>query len=91
MSALPIVSALTGMLALGLDVWASVAIGRDDLLGLRQRWMQLTLVWLLPFFGAILVMAVRAEGGPPSRSYRDHFTVPDEYDVPGRHGTNPDD
>lgn len=54
-----------------LDIWATCAIGRDSDLTRRQRWSQLVLVWLLPFVGPAIVLAIR------------HFTLRDKVRARG--------
>src|SRR5882724_10903837 len=41
---------------LGLNTWATLAIGRDTLVSSRHRALQVALVWLVPIVGAVLTL-----------------------------------
>lgn len=48
------------------QIWVSVQLFRASQYELRQKWLQLGLIWLIPVFGAIVVQSVLwSEGRPP--------------------------
>jgi hypothetical protein len=61
--------ALVLLIALALQVLATIRVKRDDGSSPEQKGMQLRLIWLLPLLGAALVLAVLHES-PSSHSPR---------------------
>jgi hypothetical protein len=60
----------------GLDIWASWRIFRDDLSSWAQRWGQLAFVWLVPLIGALVTLQLqKKEPERGSGEYRERGLV----------------
>jgi len=61
-----------------LNVLATVAVRRDEFSEPLQKVVQVSLIWIIPLLGALLVLGVHRKKEEPSRSYRlDHAGAPD--------------
>ncbi len=69
---------------IALNVWATRLVLRDPLITKHQRQSQLTLIWLLPLVGALLVLAVHRKEENPSRTHRSEPDPGDDYALSGR-------
>jgi hypothetical protein len=69
---------------LGMNLWATRLVFADASLSKNQLGAQLAVVWLLPFFGAILAMGVHRKDEPPSRKYRTESDPGDDYTLSGK-------
>ena len=84
---IPMEFALTAFLLLLIALangWATRLVLRDELISMRQRTVQVLLIWLIPVIGAILVFAVYRRPEPPSLKYRDAPDPGDDYAYSGR-------
>ena len=68
---------------LALNIKATFAVLHDVFPVPMQRHLQLTLVWLLPLMGALLVLAIHRKEEQPSRKYRDYPDLSDDFGRPG--------
>jgi hypothetical protein len=63
-----------------LDVVATLAVRRDEFSEPLQKVFQISLIWIIPILGALLVLGVHRKEEKPSKSYRtDHDRVGDEF------------
>ena len=69
---------------LWLNIKATAAVVRDPLSERWQKAAQLSLVWLLPVLGAIVVLAVHRSSEAPSRKYREPPDPGDDFALSGR-------
>jgi hypothetical protein len=53
-----------------LNVAATIAVWRDEYSERRQKILQIALVWLVPLFGALLVLGVHRKAEKPSGAYQ---------------------
>jgi hypothetical protein len=53
-----------------LNVAATIAVGRDEYSERRQKILQIAQVWLVPLFGALLVLGIHRKAEKPSGAYR---------------------
>lgn len=76
---------LTAMaIVLWLSIKATVMIVRDTLLERWQKAAQLSLVWLLPLIGAVVVLAVNRPLEAPSRKYRERQDPGEDFTASSR-------
>lgn len=69
---------------LGLAIWATVVVARDRLSEQRQKVAQWLLVWLVPFVGPIIVLAVHRPDEAPSRRYPETREEGEDFEGGGR-------
>lgn len=75
-----ILSLLVLALIVFLNVWATLAVMRDEFSEPLQKVFQITLIWIIPILGALLVLGVHRKEEKPSRTYRsDHDRVGDDF------------
>jgi len=70
---------LLAIITLWLNFKASLLIRDDALSEARQRILQLLLVWLIPLFGAFIVIGVHRPYKKPSGRYPDEQPLPDDF------------
>ena len=68
-----------------LDLLATRAVLRDEFSEPRQKVLQLCIIWILPLFGALLVLAVHRQPEKPSGKYRESQDDGDDYGASGMH------
>lgn len=67
------------LILLVLNAWMTLRLIRDDDVSSRQRWLQILLVWLLPFVGAFALLAIRkAQTASIPRSVGSESSVVDQ-------------
>lgn len=71
---------------LGMNVRATWLVMCDDVSEALQRFMQLSLVWLLPVLGALIVFAVHRSPEKPSGKYREPYELDEESAFSGSGG-----
>ena len=77
---------VTGFIALiAFNIYASRRSYRDVYSSLKQRWFQITFIWVVPFMGAALTLKIL--GGEPEKSSGQYQKTPelgDEFSGSGR-------
>jgi hypothetical protein len=66
-----IITAFLIVVALGLNIKATLLIAKDSLIETHQRFLQLLLVWLLPLLGALVVLGGHRAAEKSSGKYHD--------------------
>lgn len=66
------------------NAFATRAVWRDKFAERHQRALQLLAVWLVPVFGAILVLALHRKAEEPSRKYRESPDPGDDFAASGK-------
>lgn len=76
------------LLAIAIPLWlnikASRLVAHDGLSERGQKIAQLLIVWLVPVFGAVVVLAVHRTAEPSSRHYRESPDPGDDFALSGR-------
>ena len=67
------------MLALALNIWATLVIVSDHMLSYKQRAVQIIFVWLLPLLGAILAIQIRARPEKSTPNSNQIENEPDDF------------
>ena len=80
MVAIPLL--LIAVVVLLLNIKASLLILDDSLSEPKQRILQLLITWLLPLFGAILVLGVHRPLEKTNGKYPDEAPPPDDFPNP---------
>jgi hypothetical protein len=76
------IAVLLAVILMALNAWATRAVLRDDLSATGQRIAQVTLVWLLPVVGALLVLHLtRRDMERPSGRYPNDPEYVDDFGV----------
>ncbi len=78
-----VIALLVIVVPLGLNVFASKTVARDDYSSKSQKVAQLLFVWLLPIIGAIFVLAVHRPQEAPARRYREQPDPGEDYGLSG--------
>ena len=69
------VAYLSVLCIVALNIWATVAVLRASMYELRQKRLQLALVWLVPVLGALVVLTFvssQRSNNTPTRSDTNH-------------------
>ena len=80
-----IIASLLGLVWLGLNVLATGKVVRDELSEQKQKIVQVALVWLIPFIGSMVVLAVHRPTEPPTRKYYEPADSGDDFGHAGHH------
>ena len=72
------------LVPVGLNVWATWLVLRDDLSEGPRKIVQLVFVWLVPVLGAVVVLAVHRPAESASRKYRERPDPGEDFALSGR-------
>ena len=69
---------------ISMNSWATRLVLTDALISRQQKRSQLLLIWLLPFVGALLVLAIHRKEEPASRKYVADKDPGDDFTFSGK-------